>query len=669
MPTAQPARSLLGVDTGGTFTDFLHLDLTGKIRTHKVLSTPKSPEQAIVQGIAEMAIEPGSFNMIHGSTVATNAVLEGHFSRTAYITNHGLADTLIIGRQQRLQLYHLQPDPPDPLIEEALRLEIGGRLDASGQCITPLTEDDLQTLLKQLTIIQPDAVAINLLFSFLNDHHEQTIRKGIEQHFGDRIFVSSSADILPEYREYERGIVTWLNAALGPLVHQYLNHLRQQLPSTRISIMQSSGKLASLTLAAQRPVNLLLSGPAGGLNGARHMAGLAGFSRLLTFDMGGTSTDVSLIDGDIRLTSEGSIDRFPISIPMVDMHTIGAGGGSIAYIDSGGMLQVGPQSAGASPGPACYGLGGQSPTVTDANLVLGHFHPDFPLANGLRIRTDLAERAIHPLAQKLGLSLVDTAEGILQIANEHMAQALRTISVERGVDPRKYTLVSFGGAGGLHVCDLADAMGMSKALVPAYSGILSALGMLVTPPGQELSRTVMKPLKDCSTAMLHEQFDLLLEAGRERLFQDGLDPDSISEMRSVDLRYQGQHFTLNLICPPSADAPKRLQESFHHEHLAYFGHRLNREIELVNLRVSLLGKQADIPLQDRAAKATLAEPVTMTKWLNSQEQIPVYLRESLAPEQHLAGPAMVMEKTATTLVRAGWMARSDRFGNLVLQRA
>jgi len=358
---------LLGVDTGGTFTDFVVLDEQG-LRVHKVLSTPHAPEQAILQGVRELGLSlDEGLQVVHGSTVATNAVLEGKGVRTAYITNAGLADVLSIGRQARRELYNLQPEAPSLPVERELCLEIDSRLSAQGETLQALNNDELEQLRLQLVALSPDAVAINLLFSFLDDSAE----RAIEAIVPDGIFVSRSSNILPEYREYERGMTTWLNAYVGPLVQGYLTRLQQGLAPAALSVMQSSGGTIDATQAGRQAVNLLLSGPAGGLAGARYMGRACEREHLLTFDMGGTSTDVALIDGDLRLTSEGQIAGYPVSVPMVDMHTIGAGGGSIASVDAGGLLQVGPESAGAAPGPACYGRGGRIPTVTDANLVLG----------------------------------------------------------------------------------------------------------------------------------------------------------------------------------------------------------------------------------------------------------------------------------------------------------
>ncbi|HKJ08516.1 MAG TPA: hydantoinase/oxoprolinase family protein, partial [Gammaproteobacteria bacterium] len=435
---------LLGVDTGGTFTDFVLFD-GHRLRVHKVLSTPRAPETAILTGVRELGIDPAGLRVVHGSTVATNAVLEGKGARTVYVTNRGFGDVLTIARQARAELYNLQPPPAAVPVPAELCLETGGRAGADGRAIEGLGDADLARLRAALQALAPEAVAINLLFSFLDDRFERMAESAVPP----GVFVSRSSAVLPEYREYERGVATWLNSYVGPLVQGYLGRLGSALAPASVTVMQSSGDTVDASAAGERSVHLLLSGPAGGLSGAAFVGRAAGSPRLLTFDMGGTSTDVALIDGEPRLTTEGTIGPYPVAVPMVDMHTIGAGGGSIATVDAGGMLQVGPQSAGADPGPACYGAGGSEATVTDANLVLGRLLPDAFLGGAMELDVGAAQRAVGRLARVMDVSVERAAAGIVQVANEHMAQALRVISVQRGVDPRTLVLTSFGGAGGL----------------------------------------------------------------------------------------------------------------------------------------------------------------------------------------------------------------------------
>ncbi len=650
---------LLGVDTGGTFTDFVLLD-GDQLRIHKVLSTPAAPEQAILQGIADMGLEAlvaaGQLSVIHGSTVATNAALEGKGVRTLYITNRGFGDLLTIGRQTRRQLYNLQPPPVAPPVPAELCWETGGRLGADGSLIDPLSTDDIAALQQAVAALKPGAVAINLLFSFLDDQYE----KAIEAALPSGLFCSRSSFVLPEYKEYERGIATWLNAWLGPLVQRYLQQLKDALSPSPVAVMQSSGGTIDASQAALRAVNMLLSGPAGGLAAASFIGSSINSERLLTFDMGGTSSDVALIDGHIRLTNEGRIAHYPVAVPMVDMHTIGAGGGSIASIDSGDLLCVGPQSAGADPGPACYGRGGQQATVTDANAVLGRLRPRAFLGGRMQLDLDAARAAVARIAEPLGLSIEGAAEGILAVANEHMTRALRVISVQRGYDPTEFQLCSFGGAGGLHVCALAQALQMRRALVPSNSGVLSALGMLVAPRERQLSRTVQGLLAD-----QHDQISRTLaeleHKGRSELLQGGVPAAAITVEASLDLRYLGQSYTLNVPWQNGQQAT----EDFHRRHQQRYGHRLDITVELVNVRLALRARLQSVNLPT-LAPARPAAPYEQAVLHGFQQAVPVYARDALMKGQHIDGPALITEHTATTLVDSGWGATVDPCGHLLL---
>lgn len=643
---------LLGCDTGGTFTDFVLCD-GDRVRVHKVLSTPHAPEEAILQGIRELGLDAAGLHLAHGSTVATNAVLEGKGARTAYITNRGFGDVLTIGRQARAELYNLTPDVRPPPVPAELCLETGGRIGADGTQIEPLTAADLETLRAQLVALAPEAVAINFLFSFLDDAGERAAAAAVP----DGIFISRSSEVLAEYREYERGIATWLNACVGPRIAGYLGRLQKSLGGARIHVMQSSGGMVLAERAARRGVHMLLSGPAGGLVGAQMIGRLAGCERLLTLDMGGTSTDVALIDGEVRLTTEGRIGPYPVGVPMVDMHTIGAGGGSIARADAGGILHVGPESAGAAPGPACYGRGGTEPTVTDANLVLGRLLPTGFMNGRVPLDTAAARRALEPLAARLGLSVEAAAAGIIDVANEHMAAALRVISVQRGIDPREFTLMSFGGAGGLHVCALAEALGLKSALVPVHAGALSALGMTVAPPAREVSRTLAVTLDAADAGSIATAFDELEAAGRAELTAEGVPAASIIAERLADLRYLGQSYALRL---PWEGLPEA-QTAFHAAHRARYGHALDVSVELVNVRVGLRGPAPTLQLE-AAREGAPARPES------GPGGVPVYVRADLARGQRLAGPAIVTDPVATAWVAPGWEASPDGWRNLALVR-
>jgi len=667
---------ILGVDTGGTFTDFVLLtEQSGKapdqgdsILTHKVLSTPDAPERAILQGIKEMGlsrdVREGKVKIIHGSTVATNAALEGKGVSTAFVTNTGFRDLLSIGRQTRPSLYHLETPPIAPSVPREYCLEVPGRIDANGDELESLDKHALQQLAETLNTLQPDAVAISLLFSFLDNRHEQAIAEFLEQTLDYAPFITCSSEVLPEYREYERGIATWLNATLGPLVSNYLLRLKASTQPSRLSVMQSSGGTIAADQAARKSVNLLLSGPAGGLAAARFMANLSGQARLMTFDMGGTSTDVALLDGKIGITNEGRIGAYPVAVPMVDMHTIGAGGGSIASIDAGGLLQVGPQSAGASPGPACYGKGGSRPTVTDANLILGRLQPDAFLGGTMQLDPEAARAAIAPLAKALELGIEEAALGIVQLANEHMARALRVISVARGFDPKAFRLCCFGGAGGLHICALAEAMDMDEAMIPVNAGVLSAMGMLLAPIERQLSQTYQALLPDLEPAELESIFSGLEARGLGQLEEEGV-PGTLSEIeRSMDLRYAGQSASLNITWA----SIEQVAEDFHFAHEKRYGHRLATPIELVNIRVSVRASKAP-PTLVKASETTPSGDELISKTLYGiSTSVPVINRADLCADTPVRGPALILESNATTWLSPGWEVNCDEFGNLMLQK-
>ncbi|MCK4743471.1 MAG: hydantoinase/oxoprolinase family protein [Sulfuriflexus sp.] len=650
---------LLGIDTGGTFTDFVLLTEQG-LQVHKVLSTPHAPEEAILQGIRELGFtDCQKLIIVHGSTVATNAVLEGKGARTVYITNRGLADVLSIGRQARQSLYDLQPSIPTPPVAANLCIETGGRISADGKTIEALTDADLQAIKESLVELKPQAVAINLLFSFLDD----TAEKAIEKIIPEGVFISRSSLVLPEYKEYERGMTTWLNASVGPLVQGYLQCLKDGVAPASVSVMQSSGSTIAAEQAGELAVHLLLSGPAGGLAGAQSVARMVGKEKLLTFDMGGTSTDVALIDGEISLTSQGKIAGYPVAVPMVDMHTIGAGGGSLARVDAGGLLQVGPESAGASPGPACYGKGGKQATVTDANLVLGRLRVDAFLGGEMRLDEQAARQAVGKIADEMGVSVEEAAEGIIKIANEHMARALRVISVQRGIDPRQCSLTSFGGAGGLHVCALADALSMREALVPVHGGVLSALGMLAAPRGREYARSVNTPLADMNVGDINEHIALMLKQGQQALNEEGVGNDELLIEPSLDLCYQGQSSSLMVAWENIDEAI----EQFHLAHQKRYGHRLELAVELVTIRLCLRQKSVALDFSVSSVENKQGEAIYINVY-GMKKEVPVYQREQLIESQVLDGPALVTEKISTTWLAEGWQARLHGSGNLLLQR-
>ncbi len=658
----QKQQQWLGVDTGGTFTDFVLYDGT-QVHIHKVLSTPEAPEKAVIAGCEYLALNFPLLELVHGSTVATNAVLEGKGVKTLYITNQGFADTLSIGRQARAEIYNLQPSLSTPPVPKELCIEVGGRCDAQGNLLSQLSEADLQEIDKILQAERPQAVAINLLFSFMNDEVEQKIKA----HLPQALFISCSSEVLAEYREYERGIATWLNAWIGPLLQKYLSRLEDKIKPHSFNVMQSTGGTIGVVQAADNAVNLLLSGPAGGLKGAQYMAGLSGYDRIMTFDMGGTSTDVALIDKEIVLSRESYIASYPVAVPMVDMFTIGAGGGSIAQVDQAGLLQVGPESAGAQPGPACYALGGKQATVTDANLFLGRLPSLVVLAGGLELDVTQANVVLTILAKQLDISVLEVANGIIDLANEHMVRALRVISVEKGFDPQDFTLVSFGGAGGLHVCALADALGMKTCLIPKYAGVLSALGMIVSPQSREMSQSIIKPLAQVSLEIIENNYKKLVDKAKASFAKDNIKTNRLDITYSLDLRYLGQSYYLNIkwnIQIKSEAAKSEIEKLFHRQHASRFGHRLEQEIELVNLRVHLTEYKKKFEL------------VSMTRPSNrsridrkgDQDEILLIERDQIGVADIIVGPAIITEAVATSYLAMGWTATMDDHGNLILRR-
>ena len=542
------------------------------------------------------------------------------------------------------------------LFNPQLNLEVCGRIGPDAEVVQPIAEGELQKLAESVDELNPQAIAICLLFSFVDDQFERKISKV----FSNKYFVSISSQVLAEHREYERGVATWVNSYLGPVMLGYLSRLSLRLPSAKISVMQSHGLTLDTQTAGNNAVRLLLSGPAGGLWGSLHSAQRAGHTQLLTFDMGGTSTDVSIINRVFNLTQEAKISGLPIAVPMLDIHTIGAGGGSIAWIDKGGLLQVGPHSAGADPGPACYAKGGAEATVTDANLVLGRLPTSCKLAGNMTLDYVAAFKAIETLAHTLGLDVMSCAEGIIDVANEQMVQALRVMSVHRGHDPQEFTLVSFGGAGGLHVCDLADALQMQCALIPDHAGVLSALGLLVAPPGKEISQSYIKLLDACKDKNIEKIFaDLEVKILHElKTLKTNFDLK-----RELDLRYKGQSACLKFTWTNCEQAA----QDFHAKHKQRYGYTLEIPIELVNLRVTASGKCTDLSLK-RLEVHSDGQPLEYVQLYAYEDKVPVYLRENLHYNQVLNGPSIVSEKNATTYIAKYWQATQLESGGILLER-
>ncbi len=657
----------LGIDTGGTFTDFAYFD-GSKLHSCKVLSTPQAPEQAILQGIRLLGLEPAvaasDIPLIHGTTVATNAALERKGARTAFVTNAGFEDLLTIGRQNRAELYNLTPQKPLPPVPRQLCFGVAGRIDRHGRQLEPIDQASFKELITKLRHLEVEAVAICLLFSWLNDSHEKAVAEAIRSRLPG-LSLHLSSEVAPRTGEYERGMATWLNASLSPRVQGYLERLELAIPPERLTIMQSSGGTLSAKLASKRAVQLLLSGPAGGLAAASYLCRQLQEPGLLTFDMGGTSTDVALVRGQPRLTTEGSIGGWPVVVPMVDMHTIGAGGGSIARIDPAGMLHVGPESAGATPGPACYGREAGLVTVTDAHCLLGHLPQSSLGDGGPQLQRAAAAAAIENLDASIQPEAL--ALGILNLAEEHMAGALRKISEQRGEDPADYRLCSFGGAGGLHVCNLAEKMGMQKAIVPAHAGTLSALGMLVAPGLREFTRSLTETERHSPQALASLVQQLQHQAIQE-LSAEGHPAEAAETDSWLDCRYAGQSFTLQVAWSPDTKSDEVVQR-FHELHERTYEYAMQREVEQVNLRVSV---RVDSPSLDLPAeKGDIAGPADSCRVFQRNrgwQEAQLWQLKNIPEGQPIFGPALIVTNSATSLIQPGWSAIRLPQGHLLLER-
>lgn len=676
--TPDPVR--LGVDVGGTFTDVVTVDAAGRVTLGKVPSTPRDQSVGVLAGWAAVAratgVDPADVAVFaHGTTVATNALLERRGGRTALVTTEGFRDVLEIGRQERASLYDLTRHKAAPLVPRELRFTVRERTGPGG-VVRPLDRAHLARTVAAVAAARVDAVAVCLLFGFLHPAHERAVGEALAEALPG-VTVSLSCEVLPEVREYERMSTTVADAYLGPRLGEYLQRLEQRSLSAGLPeplVMQSSGGVADAATAARHPARFVLSGPAGGVVGASHVARLSGFDDVLTFDMGGTSTDVApVIGGRVQLTTESVVAGVPLRLPMVDVHTVSAGGGSIAWVDDGGALRVGPRSAGAEPGPACYGLGGALPTVTDANLVLGLLQDGARLGGGITLRRDLAEEALARLGAGLGLDAPTAARGVVRVADAEMVRALRVISVERGLDPRGFALVAFGGAGGLHACALADELGCRTVLVPRAAGVLSALGLAIS----DVRHDHVRPVVDAGAAELAAAF-----GGLEAVAAAAL-PGARLE-RFADLRYSGQSFELTV---PGAEG-EGLVTAFHEAHERRYGHRIDDEpVEMVAVRVVATqeGLLPDLATPEPAAaepaaargsvvRGSGAEPSAARTALREvllgggQVTVPAHAREALHTGSRVTGPALVDFPEATCLVGAGWSGTVDAVGTLVLRR-
>ncbi|MFZ9484374.1 MAG: hydantoinase/oxoprolinase family protein [Alphaproteobacteria bacterium] len=677
---------MIGVDVGGTFTDFFAFDEeTDRVVLHKVSSTPSNPARAILDGLAELSSRHGvdisaMTRLSHGTTIATNALIQRRGGRVALVVTEGFRDLVEIGRQIRPRVFDLQADYPAPLVPRELRLEAPERVTADGTALRALEPGALARLVEQVGAARPDACAVCLLFSFVNPAHERQLRDALAAAFPG-LYLSISSEVQPEFREYERLSTTVLNAYLQPVLDRYLGDLAQGVaataPQAALGINQSSGGLMSVERARRFPIRTALSGPAAGAVGAIHMARLSGIPDVIGLDMGGTSADVCLVRGyEAGTTFDKWIEGYPARLPAVDINAVGAGGGSIGWFDRDGLLKVGPQSAGAVPGPACYGRGGKEATVSDANLVLGRLSPRGLLGGGMALDAGLAREAIRPLAERLGFTIERTAHGMLGIVVANMVRAIRAVSVERGHDPRGFVLLPFGGAGPLHATDVARSLGIRRCLVPFAPGILCAQGLIVSNLRETFVRTAVTPVQPARMADVGARVGELLAEARAWFAAEKVAEEDRSYDVVLDARYVGQNFELPVSLGRAETMPDAaaIRDAFFAEHERAYGfHNPGDPVEIVNFRLVAVGRLAQP--EARPAPTGEARPPAPTErrpvWFDADAAVdtPVYDRARLAPGNVVAGPAVIEQLDATILLFPGDRGMVDPYLNLVVELA
>lgn len=660
--TAHLTIMRLGIDSGGTFTDFVFLG-KGEGWVHKVPSTPADPLQAILEGVKELCPKGlAGVEVVHGTTRGTNAFLERQGARVALLTTAGFEDVLFIGRQTRPELFNLRVEKPPELLPLERVLGVRERLGADGRSITPLTPEEISRVRNWVRNVAPEALAVCLLHSYAHPEHEERLAGAL----GDLgVPLSLSCRILPEIREYERTAATVLNAYLGPVMERYLADWDRRLPGTSLFIQQSHGGFLPGAQAGAWGLQTILSGPAGGVYGAWRLGQALGMENLLTVDMGGTSTDVALLAGEIPFTREYLLGGYPLGIPVMDIHTVGAGGGSIAFQDRGGALRVGPKSAGADPGPVCYGRG-EEITVTDAHLFLGRLRPEYFLGGRMPLDPGATERGMARLGSVFGVDPTELALGIIRVSNSHMAKALAAVSLERGFDPREFTLCCFGGAAGLQVCELALELDLKRILVPAQAGVLSALGMALAGLRRDRTRSLLLAGPRLTWERLEQEFQALRKEGLGEMGREGWPLKGLTLAGDLELRYRGQSDTLSVPCLPEFLA------SFHARHRRLYGHDFpDREVEAVSLRLHFQapGLPAALPRLQPLHSSRVSLPRQGRVWLpEGPATLPFYDRRELKGGDALAGPAMVWEDYATLLIPPGFRGEVLPRGHLLLSR-
>ncbi len=652
---------IVGVDTGGTFTDFIYKH-GKKWGMYKVLSSPSNPANSLLAGLNHV-LKTSEFKVIHGSTVATNAILEKKGAYTVLITNKGFEDIIEIGRQNRTELYNLHYKRKQQLIPKELRFGLDCRVNAQGQIVKDIEETELEHIKHTLEKIKPESIAVCFLFSYLNPKHELIVENSLSEL---NIPISLSHKILSEFREYERTSTTIINAYVSPKMKRYIQNIIDDIGDNELRIMQSNGGSISAEIAMKESVRTILSGPAGGAVGAYEIGKMAGYSKLITFDMGGTSSDVALIDNKLPLTFESKIADLPVKVPMIDIHTVGAGGGSIAYIDSGGSLRVGPESAGADPGPICYGKGKQI-TVTDANLFLGRLVADYFLGGNMKLDESAVKPYFSAMAKDVGLSEIELAEGILDVANTSMEKAIRVISVERGFDPREFVLFSFGGAGGMHAAFLAKLLHIPKVFIPNNPGILSAIGMLMADIIKDYSLTVMLKNEQTSFEEIRKLFEPMDKQGIEDLKKEGIDKNRIVLEHYLDMRYFGQSY--EIMVPFNKD----YTEEFHKLHKQNYGYAdKSKKIEIVNIRLRAKGMPTKPEFYamkyDKEEISPEAKLGTKNVVFNSTtRETAIIERSKLKYGNIIEGPAIVVEYSSTIVLPPDSKGSVDKFGNIIIE--
>ncbi|MCA0457174.1 MAG: hydantoinase/oxoprolinase family protein [Chloroflexi bacterium] len=668
---------LIGVDIGGTFTDLV-VSVDGHLKIHKLLSTPANPAEAMLAGLA--AITPGGLAALervsHGSTVATNAILERKGAKTALITTKGFRDVLFIGRQHRPNLYALHPQLPPPLIPRDWCYEVPERLDHQGNTLTSLDMAALDRVIDAIAAEGIESVAVCFLYSYINAAHEQAVKQRlIERGVLAAWQIALSSDVLPEFREYERASTVALDAYVRPVMSRYLTTLEQQLTeggkSVSLRIMKSDGGVMSAERARQQAVQTALSGPAAGVIGAYHIAKLAGYDHIITLDIGGTSTDVAICPGAPVRRPESEIDGLPLRIRLLDIETIGAGGGSIARLDAGGALRVGPESAGSTPGPICYGRGGTNITVSDANAVLSRLDPDHFLGGGMTLHLPEAQAAVNNLAGQMNLSSEAAAAGIIDIANVSIDRAVRRVSVARGYDPRHFTLMAFGGAGPLHACEVAERLQIPRVLIPRYPGVLCAFGLLVADVALDYSRSVLGVYNKASLSQMHTLLAEMITQAKTELTHEGIAEDDMIFRPTVDMRYQGQAYELSIPLLNVEQEPSSLADDFHAAHERTYGHALRgRAVEVVNLRLQAIGVvEKPVLIPETASDETADRALIGHKSSANGETMALYERDLLPIGAIFDGPALAFQFDSTVYVARGWRARVDGYRNLILEQS